>query len=97
MTTTAKELAERLRRAKTDFWAHERFELLEPSAALILSQAERIERLEEALNPFADVAEFDISEAESDGDIYRPMSHKYAVGGVLKVGDLRRTKQTMEE
>jgi hypothetical protein len=59
-------------------------ERLEEAAALIVS-------LREALEPFADIAEWDIGDSEADSDIYRPMS-KYNVARSLTVGDLRTAR-----
>lgn len=44
------------------------------------------------LEPFANVAEWDIGDSESDEDAYRPMDPKHAVGGIIKVGDFRRAR-----
>jgi hypothetical protein len=59
------------------------------AADLITAQAARIAELERALEPFAEIADWDIGDSESDTDIYRPMDPKYAVAGLLKVGNLR--------
>lgn len=53
--------------------------------------SERIKQLEEALRPFAAVAEHDIGESESDADRFRPMGEHYRAPPLL-VGDLRRAR-----
>ena len=48
----------------------------------------RIRELEEALRPFADVAEHDIGESEADEDQFAPMA-AFNRAPKLSVGDLR--------
>lgn len=56
------------------------------------AQGRRIAELEEALRPFASVAENDIGTDETDADTFRPMSrHNRAPS--LMVGDLRRASR----
>lgn len=66
----------------------------EQAAALSAAQAE-VGRLKEALEPFARVAEYDIGDSEAETDTYRPMDARYAVAGVIKVGDLRRAARAL--
>lgn len=69
--------------------------------ASLTADKERLEaraaELEAALAPFADIAEWDISDAESDEDFYRPMDPRYAVGGVLRVKHFRRARATLDK
>jgi hypothetical protein len=58
-------------------------------AALAAKDA-TIAELLAALEPFAEIAQWDISDYEADSDAYEPMSPRYAAGGVLRVGHLRR-------
>lgn len=53
------------------------------------------QEMKEALEPFAAIAEKDISESEADDDQYWPMSRRYAKAGLLTVGDLRRARTTL--
>ena len=63
----------------------------EMAIALYDTQA-RVAALEEALEPFAEVAELDVGESESDNDIFRQMDAKYCQAPQITVGDLRRTR-----
>lgn len=55
------------------------------------------ERLREALEPFALVAEHDIGDGESDDDIFWPISNaRYSMAGRLRVGHLRRARAALE-
>lgn len=58
--------------------------------ALIRNRGAEIERLQEALKPFAMVAEHDIGTDESDDDLFKPMN-KHNRAPRLKVGDFRRS------
>ena len=65
--------------------------------------ADRIEQLkaalrkaQEALEPFAYVADHDIGESETDNDIFRPMSGGHNIAP-LTVGDLRRSRDAIAE
>lgn len=57
--------------------------------------AEENQRLREALEPFADVAEHDIGTDEADSDAFRPM---FGVNRApyLTVGDLRRARSALD-
>ena len=66
--------------------------------------ADRIEQLkaalrkaQEALEPFAYVADEDIGESETDNDIFRPMSGGHNIAPLLTVGDLRRAQTALAE
>lgn len=54
----------------------------------------RNRELEAALKPFAEVAKADISDAESDEDVHRPM-RTYNRAPNITVGDLRRARRTL--
>lgn len=55
--------------------------------------ANEIERLQNALKPFAAVAESDIGQDETDVDIFQPMRSGYNREPLITVGDLRRASQ----
>ena len=57
----------------------------------------RVKRMEEALAPFALVAEHDIGESESDEDLFRPMSGRHNHAPLLTVGNFRRAALAKEE
>ena len=57
----------------------------------------RIAELEAALKPFARVADWDIADNEPNTAKYYPMDGRYAVGGVLKIGDFRRALAALEK
>ena len=59
--------------------------------------AARIAELEAALKPFARVADWDIADNEPNTAKYYPMDGRYAVGGVLKIGDFRRALAALEK
>lgn len=69
-----------------------------PSALdTIEAQQRRIEELEAALKPFADVAESDIGNDETDEDTFRPMSsQKVAISPLLTVGNLRTARTALQ-
>lgn len=52
------------------------------------------ERLREALKAFAEVAEHDIGEDETDVDFFRPME-RHNRASRLRVGDLRRARAAL--
>lgn len=54
-------------------------------------------KLREALKRFAEVAEWDIGDNESDSDTYHPMDPRYSVSGNISIGHLRRAHEVMEE
>lgn len=68
---------------------HEGAEVYAAAAMLYERVAKRIEDLEAALKPFADVARHDIGADERDIDLYQPMSGKVAGACLLTVGDMR--------
>ncbi|MBS1725007.1 MAG: hypothetical protein JSS66_18870 [Armatimonadetes bacterium] len=57
---------------------------------------QRVEALEEALKPFANVAELDIGSDESSNDIFQQMAPKYCQAPPITVGDLRRALATSQ-
>lgn len=65
----------------------------ELAADNIALQAE-VERLREALEPFANVAEHDIGHDEADTDVFRPMN-LFNRAPKIKVGDLRRARAAL--
>ncbi len=54
-------------------------------------------KLREALKRFAEVAEWDIGDNESDSDTFHPMDPRYSVSGNISIGHLRRAHEVMEE
>ena len=66
------------------------------AATLLLSQAERIERLEEALKPFAAMAG-DNWHHQMDGMVIVAGASKFDLRLDFTLGDLRRAKQAMED
>lgn len=63
------------------------------AAALVAETARlrgRVKEMEEALAPFASVAEHDIGDDETDADQFRPIQSNYNRAPKLTVGDLRR-------
>ena len=56
-----------------------------------------VERLREALMPFANVADLDIGDDEYDDDIFWPISNaRYSMAGRLCVGDLRKARTALK-
>ena len=55
------------------------------------------EKLRAALKPFADVAENDIGDDETDADIFRPITGRYNHAPLLTVGDLRTATAALKE
>lgn len=64
------------------------------AADLIAALAEENQRLREALQPFAEVAEHDIGGDEADCDAFRPM-FRVNRAPYLTVGDLRRVRAAL--
>lgn len=54
----------------------------------IAAKDAEIARLRKAMKPFAKVAQYDISDRESDANRFCPITNKHAL--LLKVGDFRR-------
>ena len=63
----------------------------------ILSLRADNEKLRAALKPFADVAENDIGDDETDADIFRPITGRYNHAPLLTVGDLRTAAAALKE
>ena len=57
---------------------------------------QRLDKLAEGLRPFAAIAEHDVSDAEADEDLYRPMSPLNARARLIEVGDLRRASALLQ-
>lgn len=55
-----------------------------------------VERLREALKPFAAVAENDIGDSETDCDLFRPVTSRYAKAPLLTVGDFRQASAALK-
>jgi hypothetical protein len=55
------------------------------------------EQLREALEPFADVAEYDIGGDEADTDLFRPIDRKNAVANQITVGDMRKALSALAQ
>jgi len=56
----------------------------------------RIAELEAALQPFSQVALWDIGADEHDNDLYAAMSPRYAVGEVMRVRHFRAALKAIE-
>ena len=57
---------------------------------------ERVRRLEEALKPFAEIAQYDIGNSEANDDLFRPMMFNNR-GPLLTVGMFRRARAALKE
>lgn len=53
--------------------------------------------LRAALEPFAEVAEWDIGESEADDDLFSPMDGRFAVSKRIRVGNLRRAASLLRK
>lgn len=54
-------------------------------------------KLRAALKPFADVAEWDIGDSESDRDTFHPIDPRCSISGNISIGHLRRALEAVEE
>lgn len=54
-------------------------------------------KLRAALKPFADIAEWDIGDSESDSDTFRPIDPRCSISGNISIGHLRRALDAVEE
>ena len=64
---------------------------------MLVKREAEIEKLRAALKPFADVAENDIGDDETDADIFRPITGRYNHAPLLTVGDLRTAAAALKE
>ena len=81
------------------FWEAGQVELLAAERGEFLAglkaQAAELARYREALGPFAAVAEHDIGDDETDGEVFRPMQFVNRAPK-LTVGDLRRARAALQ-
>lgn len=57
----------------------------------------RVEKLEEALRPFAAVCEHDIGLSEASDELFKPMSSQNARAPLLRVGHFRDARRALED
>ena len=69
-----------------------RIRALEADVAILRAE---IARKDEALRPFARIAEHDIGETETDTDLYRPMQPQNARAPLPTAGDFRRARAAL--
>lgn len=72
-------------------------ETMEKAADHIRALEARVEVLEHALRPFADVCEHDIGLSEDSGELFKPMSGQYAIAPLLRVGHFRNARLALED
>lgn len=83
-------------RAMEDF-AERAFSDVETLRARLEALEAEKARLREVLEPFAEVAEHDIGDDETDDDIFWPISNaRYSMSGRLRVGHLRAARRALE-
>src|SRR5690606_8454206 len=68
------------------------WESIEAINAEVARLKEELAEAHRVIEPFAEVAEWDIGESETNEDIFRPMDGRYAVVKRITVGDLRRAR-----
>lgn len=78
-----------------DEWQAEFESRVEANTALRMTKARLAEALT-ALEPFAEIAEWDVGDSESDSDLYRPMDGRLSVAGNIRVGHLRAARRVLE-